>query len=52
MEIILLIMCIARMVYLALPCMAILLGIQTVVYRTTGLSPINEIRKFLMRGVE
>lgn len=46
---ILMIMCIARMIYLALPSMLIMLAIQTVVYRTTKISLFNNLVKLLSK---
>ena len=43
------IMCIARMIYLALPVLITLLTLQVVLYRTTKISLYNELIKVLSK---
>lgn len=43
------IMCIARMIYLALPSFLLLLAIQTILYRTTKISLYNNLVKLLSK---
>lgn len=49
--IVIMMMCIARMIYLALPSFLLLLAIQIVLYRTTKISLYNNLVKFIMKGV-
>lgn len=48
-SLILIIMCIARMIYLVLPTLIVLIVMQAVIYKLTGISPINKIIKILSR---
>lgn len=45
----LMIMCIGRMIYLALPTFALLLTAQIVIYKTTKISLYNELVKLLSK---
>lgn len=49
--IILLIMCIARMIYLAVPTLLCAIGIQAIVYRVSKISLINSFVEVLKRGI-
>lgn len=47
--IVLIIACIARMIYLQIPAILLLISIQALVYRTTGLSLFNKLVNILSK---
>lgn len=49
--IILIIMCIARIIYLCIPTIITLISVQAIVYRLTKISLYNEFKKLMLRGI-
>ena len=49
--IVLMIMCIARMIYLFLPTFLLMIVVQAIIYRITGISIYNKFIKLIMKGV-
>ena len=47
--IVLIIACISRMIYLQIPAILLLISIQAIVYKTTGISPFNKVLKLFER---
>lgn len=47
--IILMIMCIGKMIYLSLPALILLISVQAIVYRATGISLYNKLVNILRR---
>ena len=48
---VLMMMCIAKTMYLFLPTFLIMLAVQAIIYRLTGISIYNNLVKFIMKGV-
>lgn len=49
--IILIIMCIARTIYLCMPTIITLISVQAIVYRLTRISLYNNLMRYILRGI-